>query len=303
MNPQTNICFITVFNHKYEDNIEKLDKIYQEKFSNRYYLMPFYEGHNPFIFSVYESSYFFQGYFSQSLHRFYNEKYTHYIFIADDLILNPKINQDNICQLLNISSHSAYIKSVFTLHNIERYWDHILRGIDAFYNSGGEYQNVLPTYEQAIQRFQRHGIVFGDCMMSFQVKWMLSTYGMGIIKKIFQALLFLRNHQYKAETLPYPIVGGYSDFVIVPASSIKKFLHYCGVFAAINLFVEIALPTALLLACENVVFEQNDFQGIEFWEGEELELMKECHSNVKEIFEKYPSNLYFHPIKLSKWHV
>ena len=58
--------------------------------------------------------------------------------------------------------------------------------------------------------------------------------------------------QYK---VGYPVVASYSDVVIVLKASIKKFAHYCGVLAANELFVEFAIPTALLLSTKDVVTE------------------------------------------------
>jgi hypothetical protein len=64
------ICLIVVFNHRYEKNLAQLREIYKNRFSHVYYLMPFYQGKDFDVIPVYESSFHFQGYFTQGFHRF-----------------------------------------------------------------------------------------------------------------------------------------------------------------------------------------------------------------------------------------
>ncbi len=82
-----------------------------------------------------------------------------------------------------------------------------------------------------------------------------------------------------------------------------KFCQYCGAFAATNLFVEIAIPTALVLAAPKIKTEKDTIlKGTPFW-GDEIE--KECQKynyELTELLSKFPSGqLYHHPVKLSKW--
>lgn len=55
--------------------------------------------------------------------------------------------------------------------------------------------------------------------------------------------------------LPYPLIGGYSDIVVVNRDHLQRISERCGVFAATNLFVELAIPTAMLLTTSNFVTE------------------------------------------------
>ena len=57
------VCIVVVFNHRFEENVEKLKEIYKNRFSKVVFLMPFYTGDDRDIISVYESSYQFHGYF------------------------------------------------------------------------------------------------------------------------------------------------------------------------------------------------------------------------------------------------
>src|SRR4030042_4685799 len=89
------VALIIIYNHQYNKNIEILEKIYKDRFCNIYHLVPFYNGEKSNVIPVYENSHYFQGYIAQGFKIFYKKDYAHYIFIADDLILNPVINEKN----------------------------------------------------------------------------------------------------------------------------------------------------------------------------------------------------------------
>ena len=57
--------------------------------------MPFYDGADNDVIPVYESSYQFQGYFIQAYDKLKNIPCTHYLFIGDDLIINPDFDEIN----------------------------------------------------------------------------------------------------------------------------------------------------------------------------------------------------------------
>ena len=59
------VSLIVIFNHKFEQNINLLRKIYDGRFSNIFFILPFYKGNDEDVISVYESSYSFQGYIYQ----------------------------------------------------------------------------------------------------------------------------------------------------------------------------------------------------------------------------------------------
>ena len=104
-------------------------------------------------------------------------------------------------------------------------------------------------------------------------------------------------------SLSYPIVGSYSDIFVVNSKSIKLFCHYCGVFAALKLFVEIALPTSLVLSANEIVEEKDlKLQGKALWTKKQHQELDKYENSLKQLLVKFPSNyLYLHPIKLSKW--
>jgi len=103
------VALIIIYNHQYNKNIEILEQIYKGRFSNIYHLVPFYNGEKPNVIPVYENSYYFQGYVAQGFKSYFRKDYAHYFFIADDLILNPIIDETNYTSYLNLNSNSCFL--------------------------------------------------------------------------------------------------------------------------------------------------------------------------------------------------
>ncbi len=333
---KNSVALIIVFNHRYDKNIEILEKIYEKRFSHVYYLVPFYDGDKPNVIPVYQNSYYFQGYFVQGFKQYFQENFLHYFFVADDIVLNPEINENNYMQHFNLSGSTSFIPEVYSLDNINdnmlycspatltdglsklrkkdvKKWNWC-RVLEAYqYNpkiSGVESVNELPEYDEALELLNRHGVninklsyvdVFGGPKVPINFKVLMDN-----IKYMFGHELFRLKYKLK-----YPLAGSYSDIVIVSQSSIKKFVHYCGVFAATELFVELAIPTALLLSSEDVITEpQIGKKGKVFWpyskKRKQLyeDEMKKYGYKLDKLITMFPKDvLYIHPVKLSKWEV
>ena len=110
------IALIIIHNHKFTKNIEIIERVYQERFSNIFHLVPFYEGAKSNVIPVYESSHFFQGYVAQAFRSFFNAKFDHYFFVADDMIVNPIINEKNYSEHLKIKKGEAFIPRLIPLN-------------------------------------------------------------------------------------------------------------------------------------------------------------------------------------------
>ncbi len=103
----------------------------------------------------------------------------------------------------------------------------------------------------------------------------------------------------------YPLVHGFSDLTVVPGAAIKDFLHYCGVFAACRVFVEAAIPMALLFCCKNVnTLKKLNLDGLTGNAGKNDRdgYAGRYHFDYRELVGCFPkSHLYVHPVKLSQW--
>jgi hypothetical protein len=106
----------------------------------------------------------------------------------------------------------------------------------------------------------------------------------------------------KRYSLSYPLVAGYSDIFIVSAPAIKTFGHYCGVFSALNLYVEIAIPTALAMSSEAIVTGKKlPVKGKPLWIPEVYEYLLPYQNNLELLMKNFPDVLYIHPVKFSQW--
>ncbi|MBL7742453.1 MAG: hypothetical protein JNN00_03160 [Chitinophagaceae bacterium] len=303
-------CLIIVFNHRYDKNIPILRKIYSPRFSHIFFLVPFYNGTDPDVIPVYESSNFFQSYFAQGYYRFFHENFSHYIFTGDDCLLNPAVNENNFPEQLGLSEKTDLISGFIELHTLTgRPWWHAHKAIDFFNNrKGAEIKKELPSREEAVERFKHHGIdvvpltpanIFGTQTPPDKKWWQYWLFKQYHLQYKWKA--FKKNGKIE---LPYPVAGSYSDVLIVTKESIYDFCRYCGMMAAAGLFVELAIPTALLLSSQKIIQEKDlRLQGKALWSaGEVEEVEKRFDKSLTALLAGFPAGqLYYHPVKLSKW--
>ncbi|HLG39839.1 MAG TPA: hypothetical protein VI461_09230, partial [Chitinophagaceae bacterium] len=183
------------------------------------------------------------------------------------------------------------------------------KAIDFFHNrEGSEVEKELPSKEEALKRFKKHGIsiapltkenIFGTKKIPFLRWWQSWMY-----KQFFLRVKWKPYRKNGKIELPYPAAGSYSDIFIITKESIHDFCRYCGIFASIGLFVEIAIPTALLLSSQRIMQEKDlTMQGKALWSPEEVDAVEKTYNkSLTSLMNNFPSDqLYFHPIKLSKW--
>jgi hypothetical protein len=305
------VALIIIYNHQYNKNIDILERIYIDRFTNIYHLVPFYNGNKKNVIPVYECSYYFQGYISQGLKSYFKEDYTHYFFVSDDLILNPIINEINYSEHLKLKPHTCFIPEFITLHDREEWWKRVS---DAFHWSinfrGVEAENQLPDYDKAIQKFQKFDLKIEPLRFNqiWKVPYSFRDWIRLFYRQFFSHIKLILRFIYSKLTnkkyfLSYPIVGSYSDIFIISSETIKEFCHYCGVFAATKLFVEVGLPTSLVLSAKEIITEKDlKFQGKALWTKKQYQELDKYNGSLKQLLKEFPKNyLYFHPIKLSKW--
>ena len=294
-----NICLSFVFNHQFEKNIPKLKKLYDDRFSTIRYLSPFSKSTEPDIIPIFETSIHFQGYFAQAFAHLPKDcKY--YVFCGDDLILNPSLNERNLIDSLNCND-SSYIKYLnpiwehsFTWHKFEE----CNRFTEKEYTI--PYRSLLPSRNELLKIYENLGLYYRNLgFHNFKgVKEKMIT-----TNRIKSGIsFFLRNR--KKRFINYPLVEGYSDLIVVPQGHLELFCHYCGIFAAMNLWVDAAVATALILSGSKIKTEKDsNYSGTEYWNGEEiidrLKSSKNKLDKIGDIFNK--DELYIHPIKLSSY--
>ena len=310
------VALIIIFNHRYDKNLPYLEEMYKDRFSNRYYLVPFYDGEQENVIPVYDRSVFFSGYIAQGANIFIKKEYKHYLFIADDMIIHPGINENTYRDFFEIDEHQSWIPYLRSFQDTNRPWNGTFWGM--FYKKKQKWVEVdgeLPPVDEAIRRFANQGVeirdltrkeIFGPCTFahkSLQQKAFLVT-------RILTRLRHPFKNKYRMQ---YPLCGSYSDICCVSGDCIKKFAHYCGVFSATSLYVEVAVPSALVLASDTKLQSEKTtrHKGRAYWWGagafyfseeDHMDRIEEKYSCLDDIMNNFPDDqLYIHPIKLSKW--
>lgn len=302
------IALFIIYNHRYDKNIPLLDNIYKGRFSYVYHIVPFYDGKADNVIPVYDSSYQFQGYIAQAYQHIKNQGFTHVFVVADDSIINPVINEHNFHEVTGIQKDACYI---YDLHDFSspHFWYHAKKVYDWTPNQSGlEIGNILPSYEKACAIFSKYNLSFCTINKSsiflpseLKVEKKLVNRFKSKVKRMFGRACNAEPSVYK---LNYPLAYGYSDILVLTEDILPQFCQYCGAFAAARLFVESAIPTALLLSEAKIQTIEDLKTNVAYKETTPgyQELVEKCNYNYDTLIENYPcSCFHIHPIKLSKW--
>lgn len=297
----TKIALLVLYNHRYDKNIPRIEELYKGKFSHIYHVVPFYDGNKENVLPVYESSYQFQSYIAQAYQQLQKDadrdKFTHYLIIADDMIINPTITENNLFNFTGIDESSCFItdfRDIMENMNVPLYCL-----ID---KKGCEVKAILPVVEEAKQKIRSRGLFIASSQkIGFLAKYIFHWLFRFKIKKVLMGLYLLLNK--KKRTL-YPVIWGYSDILILTKEVMKNFCTYSGCFAACNIFVEQAIPTALILSASKITVSNQINKDVvtQLTINQRKELGKKYKFKLSDLIRNYPSNTFFiHPIKLSQW--
>lgn len=305
----TKVALIIIYNHRFDQNIEVLERIYKKRFSHIFHLVPFYTGERENVIPVYDNSYYFQGFLAQAFRSFYRPDFTHYFFIADDLILNPRVDEHTFATEMPLPDGYSFI-SPFNSYNTDRragFWKRVEMAYEwRLQQNGLQAARELPTPEAAAERFQKLRVPSGPLRFEqiWEVPQTVSGWLRAIVTNPWLCARFLHARLTKRQfNLAYPLVGGYSDIFVISADTIKTFCHYCGVFAAANLFVEHAIPTALVLSTERIInCRDMKLRGRALWTHDDFKELEPFDRSLQRLLRHFPdAYLYLHPVKLSHW--
>lgn len=296
MKRSSRVALVVIYNHQYNENIPIVEEVYRDRFTDIYHLVPFYKGNLDNVIPVYENSFYFQGYIAQGLTAFFKEKYDHYLFIGDDLLLNPVINENNYREILKLGLGSSYMPRLDVMHSYWKGYNIKARLAHAFdiKKAGVEAEEILPTYADALTRLSGHKVEVGK----FSFDQINKYFNHPLLSKI--GFLFSK---FRVFGVSYPLTSSYADIFAISGCSIKEFCHYCGVFAALDLWVEIAAPTALALSSQSIIRDDDlEFKGRALWTADDFMLLDKYNYSLSTLLADFPPEyLYLHPIKMSKW--
>lgn len=312
------VCLLILFNHRFDRNLPLLDAMYKDRFSHIRYIVPFYDGGRDDVIPVFARSVFFESYLAQAYNVLRKEGFGYYFIIADDMIINPRINENNLMDFFELKEGESWIPHLRTIREQKFFWIGTLSAYT--YKPVQKYVEVkgqLPSVEDALKQFEFHGLkdpmtlsrydVFKD--FSLRTKYMADKARLAL-----RTITRLRHPFRKTANLNYPIAASYSDTLIVAGETMERFVHYCGVFGATSLFVEVAIPTALVLASKKVIKTEKDLSkhGRSYWYSADnvfcddtsytWDNLEKEYKNLDDMIERFPEDaIYLHPVKLSKW--
>lgn len=293
------IALLIIYNHRFDKNIPKLDQLYAGKFTHVFHVVPFYDGDKDNVLTVYDNSYYFESYIAQAYQKIKNEGFTHFFFVADDMILNPVINENNLFEMTGISDECSFIRD---LRDIKSH-PYVVPLFTPVEQKGIEVAKYLPTHEDACKAFEHNGL---SCFPSkwYAVMDFFHRLGRKQLRTAIKALQYIFG-TVKSRSLPG--VWAYSDVVLIPATYMEKFALYCGAFGGLNIFVEQAIPLALILASEKIMLQKDVRlkvipQLYTLGEEGQRQFEEKYAFSLQALLSDYPEDWFLcHPIKLSKW--
>lgn len=308
---ETKVCLVIIFNHRYDKNLPLLRKIYGERFSEIRFLMPFYDGADADVIPVYESSWQFQGYLIQAYEKLKDISCTHYLFIGDDLIINPTFDEKNFVELSTMHD-KKFLSCGFWLmncpNNFKWWWPS--DSSKPFYQHHTSYRDFICSYDEAMTKFNDFfgekyketydEEFFGDP----NVPGRNLLYIWNNAEEFHHAVNEFKKSNGNSFKIPYPMACGYSDIFCIDKESLFEFSRLCGIFSAMNMFVEIAIPTAAVLTFKRndvAFFSKEVIQAI--WGGNNRKAFAEKYNaDFSRLYSEWDEKIFFvHPVKLSGW--
>ena len=142
------VCLVVIYNHRHSANVEKLENLYRGRFSHVWHLMPFHEGGGENVIPVYEGAHCFQGHLAQGYDRYFAAGHRHYIFVADDVLLNPVISEENYMEYFGLDDEKSFLRELQPLCEKDS-WPHLSTAFTRDWDNAGKVdaKNMLPTYD------------------------------------------------------------------------------------------------------------------------------------------------------------
>ena len=179
----------------------------------------------------------------------------------------------------------------------------------------------VPPYGEARQILKSRNLMQHDELS--RVRMFLPKWNPGggihanwkVLKGRIWHLLNHWKHRIKKYRYSYPVVFGYSDIVCIPKGKFDDFCRILEVFSAWNMFVELAIPTALQLlpGTRLATLEDTQYKSGNVWFPQDPEhfeamnavidgLVSSSGGDLGKLLASFPQEyLYLHPVKLSKF--
>src|SRR5207249_406592 len=150
---------------------------------------------------------------------------------ADDLVLNPAISAASYREIFKLDSDACFLPRLESLPASATHWTNYRNAVlfDPFTKYGVEVKNELPPPPEAARLLARHSVANRE--FSFA-----QVYGPPSVRGLGHYIYDRVRHRGSLRRTRYPLARSYSDLAVVSAACIREFCHYCGLFAATDLF-------------------------------------------------------------------
>jgi hypothetical protein len=248
-----NTALVVVFNHPFPKNIPLLDRLYRSKFDKIFYLI---DAPNiyPGIVPVKGISYTFQNFYLQAIEQIRGSDY--YFITHDDALLNPRFRPSTAFSHFNLPEEAICIRNIDMIPH-DSVWKYAWKGVYDVVEKNNNLRSILQSSKsQLIQRYENQIIPFG-CSHYDIAKWK---------KTVSEQTEILFGH------------GANADILMMPGKALQDMVSSLQMLQAPDLFVEAAIPTAILLTQWKIhLMDSSSHLPKYIWE---LEAQKKFLSNL-----------------------
>ena len=272
--------------------------------------MLFYQGDNPRIIAVYDSSHQFNNYITQAYDRLTAKPFTHYVFVADDMIVRQDLNENNILHELRLDKDSAYIPFIKLIDNKSFFtWPWSLKQVGKlnYPAKASEFRKYIPDLTIARKHSEKNGIDWRQgytrSVLPCAISSAISPFPMDSACSYFRfALLALRFKISRS-------LGTLSDRKFSWAQFIA---NYATRIAGKNGDPEYplqrpshgggGLPTAMAFTVDHIVQAEESGGFDSRNEGMPEEIFERDQGSLASLIQNWREGvLFYHPVKLSQW--
>jgi hypothetical protein len=318
-------CLCFLFNHPFPQVIPHLEALYRPRFSKIKFLMPFVRlPECPDVINVYRGSFCHQGYVTDALHDLVSVECSHYIFMQDDVMLNPRLTAPDLASKLGLEQSTGFVGRLLPINADVGSWQwlpgilwKLLYPRNPASGTGVEslsaITQALPPIDVARRAFAEYGI--RDLPVLFRSADVTPSklaigrrgyfgarqspeFNLDFSEKITAGLFDSGKVAGDKIELPYPLArtNQSADFYVVPKDALLDFAHYAGILAAIGLFAEIAVGSAMVLSIKKIK-QCKDTGTLLDWRANEE---RGFYSDVTRLLKAFENErlIATHPVKL-----
>lgn len=314
-------ALVWIFNYNMSENIQKLKSLYSGRFKNMWFMLPYCEEDmNDCIVPYFSHSYYFENAFYEFSKQSLPDSIKTVVFIGDDVVLNPSVDEHNILDKLQLADDEAFVQNAYPYSNWMLY--RALHSNEDIFPRR-ELKNSLRAFNDSIELFSKFNSE-GNVLQ--KMSKLFSGFSANALLDRDVAQLELNGKLSSAKALESPsskiedkfnalMSVCISDFLIVPRSILKEFGECCKLYGDNSIFVEYATLPCLLHCIEPQKIKSFCTQPVEFrffteaffdWYDvfDPYQKWKKCinYVDMHDFMKNFPIDLIgIHQVKLSKY--